>query len=401
MPPWLRLARIYVPVGIVLALPLLCFDFRGTSDVDIWLDGWVPLSQRYGLVKAYTKAHEDYPPLGFAVTSLVGFVSQRTGSDAFVVLKVVLFLFLLANTVVTALVTRSTWGALAMHLALTVNVMMHGYLDICFAPFLLASAYFIGRDQPAAGAVCFFFAGMMKYQPLIVAPFWVLHVVLRGLEQASWQATAKKLVVTVVLPVLGLVLATRLIFGPWTFGSLFATTTQHHWLSANALNVNWLVASAIKPENPLRVGINAVPWWSLPARCLVVAGYGYALLGYWKSRRDLASCLLWACVGFLAYFTFNYGVHENHLFLVGVLCVFLAIGDLSRFKLLVYWPVAACVNEILFYGFRGAGFELERRVLGVDLTVPCALLNVVMFFVTAALAWRMCARAELDVPRVV
>jgi len=34
----------------------------------------------------------------------------------------------------------------------------------------------------------------------------------------------------------------------------------------------------------------------------------------------------------------------------------------------------------------------ERKVLGLDLTVPFAALNVVMFIVTAAAAWRLSAR---------
>jgi len=392
MPAWLRLVRVHAPVVVVLALPLLCFDFPGTSDVQIWLDRWAVWSERYGLVGGYVRAHENYPPLGFAVPAFVGFVSRLTSSDAFAVLKAVLFMFLLATTAATYLLTRSVRGALAMHLALTVNAMMHGYLDICFAPFLLASAYFIGRNRPAAGALSFFLAAMLKYQPLIVAPFWVSHVVSQGLEHASWQATAKKLFTTALLPVFALIVVLRLLFGPWFFGSVFATTTQHHWLSGNALNLNWLIASALKPENPLRVDIGAVPGWLLPARCLLLAGYAYALFGYWRSRRDLVSCLLWASVGYLAYFVFNYGVHENHLFLVGVLGVVLATVDSKRLRWLVYWPVAACLNEILFYGFRGTGFELERRVLGLDLTVPFALLNVVMFFVTAVAAWRVGSR---------
>jgi hypothetical protein len=379
---------------LALLISVCVFNSPGTSDVDIWLSRWAPLVDRLGLIPAYTQVHENYPPVGFALVGLVGIVAELLDVSSFVVLKVMLLFFLLASSAITYFMTRSVWGTVVMHLTLTVNSMMHGYLDIFYVPFVLLTFHFVRQNAVLPAVAAFLGAVMMKYQPLIIAPFLLLHVALRSRTDAGQTAMIRLLLSRVLLPIVLFTLCALVVFGPWAIGSVFATTTQHRWLSANALNLNWLVAAFIRPERPLHVFRNDWPVWAFIARTLTVVAYAYALRGYWRSARDTSSLLVWTSVGFLAYYVFNCGVHENHLLLVSVLCTLAVIAEPRRLGFLGYWVIATTINEVLFYGFDGRGFPYSLHVGAVDMTVVFALANVLMFALTVYAARRLPVAAE-------
>src|SRR5262249_40600305 len=83
-------------------------------------------------------------------------------------------------------------------------------------------------------------------------------------------------------------------------------------------------------------------------------------------------------LGYLAYFTFNVGVHENHLFLPIILGLFLAAQNRSYLPLALATALIANLNLLVFYGIDGKGLPFDR-VVGIDLSVVLAVLEVVFF----------------------
>jgi hypothetical protein len=88
---------------------------------------------------------------------------------------------------------------------------------------------------------------------------------------------------------------------------------------------------------------------------------------------------LFATLGYLAYFTFNTGVHENHLFLACLLLGLLAHRERTTLPDLAVWAALLNINMVVFYGLDGRGLPFSPVVGGLDLTLPLALLAVLLF----------------------
>lgn len=378
-----------IALGLTFAVSLIFLHSPGTSDVPFWLDRrWLPRAERYGIIDGYTRTRDNYPPLSFVVVACVGKLAHHFAVAPLVIYKLALFAFLLASSAATYLATASLWGAAAMHLALTTNSMMHGYLDILFAPFLILTFHFLRNERLAAASLTFALAALMKYQPLILAPVLALHVAVRGVPPLDLRALGRH-VALAIAPATALMLVARAIFGPWMFESLRAAT-GHSWLSANALNLNWLVATVLNPADPLAVRMESGFTWKLP-RLIFYAALALCLWGYARSRRDAISCLVFSTLGYLSYFMFNHGVHENHLFPAAILGLLGALWEPRRLNYMAYWPLAAIINHLLFYGFTGEGFPYRRDLAGVDLTTLFAALNLIFYALSLRLSFaRLC-----------
>ena len=87
-----------------------------------------------------------------------------------------------------------------------------------------------------------------------------------------------------------------------------------------------------------------------------------------------------ALLGYVAYFIFNVGVHENHLFLATLLAPILWLVEPRRWPLAAGVIVASNLNLLVFYG---AFMRFPRTIGGIDLALPLALSNTVVF----ALVW--------------
>src|SRR5260370_27569027 len=82
-------------------------------------------------------------------------------------------------------------------------------------------------------------------------------------------------------------------------------------------------------------------------------------------------------LGYLAYFLFNTGVHENHLFPISCLAWILVFIDSSQLLRGINLSVAANINLFLFAGVFGQG--LPRVIAGVDITIWFTLANICLF----------------------
>src|SRR5437660_10345338 len=83
---------------------------------------------------------------------------------------------------------------------------------------------------------------------------------------------------------------------------------------------------------------------------LFYLSYLAILVAFARQPKTFARLLVYAILGYMAYFVFNTGVHENHLFLVcclGWMLVFFEADQLTRCINLI---IATTTNLFLFYG---------------------------------------------------
>lgn len=397
-------AGIFVLVNV---LALTFFNATGTPDVQNWLD-WMRQVNRFGLHDGYSNIAANYPMNypPFSVTLLFAAARAARALDVslFAGLKASLMLFLLATGLTLWAWTRDWLLAAALELALLPCTAALGYVDIYFALPLLLALWALERERFSLFGFCFAVAALTKYQPLVIAPFLALYLLHDGWGRRATSSLRGGLAALLIAGV--------------GFGSAlirsFVLAFEPLNLSGNALNFWWLVTHALHsfyPEefgglyrgasdrihNPIASG-----WSSLLIRLPFLVSYGLTLLAFARGRRDYSRLLAYSTLGFLAYFMFNLQVHENHLVLVVVLTAIAAAREPANIEPFLTWSLVANINMFVFYGLAGTGPPFSR-VVGVDMAVPLAAVNVLLFalaFTRLALPfnWRSKRVAQVDAP---
>ncbi len=132
---------------------------------------------------------------------------------------------------------------------------------------------------------------------------------------------------------------------------------------------------------------------------ITLLAYGEVVRRYWRANdRTPAAFLRFSLVGYLVYFMCSAGVHENHLFLAGLLSIALTWQNSRWAWVAVVIGLAANLNLVAFYGWRGAG--ATRLVNGVDVTVwvACAIRRSRVLpgsWSPTTVRWQVIARAVL------
>ena len=345
----------------------------GSGDVGFWTN-WATATRDNGLVRGYAAARTDYPPLSVLILGLSERVSRAVGASTVLGVKasIAAFLFLTSLTVYAhasnALLTA------AFHLALVPNSLALGYIDVFYAPTLILALSMLKRSRFTTFAILFAVSFMIKWQCVVILPFTWLYV-FRAHRQYGVRAALTTLFRAVVAP-MGLVIGvTFAVFGLevlWAFGR----AVSQPYLSPNAMNLNWMSTYALHLFAPETYGslssdgtasiIYVAPqnsaWLS---RLLFLCGYLAAL--YVCSRRDngFETLIVSSLLGFLAYFTFAIGVHENHLFVGTLLALLLYAEDSRRAAVAAFIVLFSNFNLYVFYGIEGQTPQ-ARAVLGMD-----------------------------------
>jgi hypothetical protein len=393
-------------IGFVVLVSLIALGFfssPGTDDVLIW-KAWMEQISDSGLIDCYANGDADYPPLSFVIMAGVVKCAAVFGATPFVVLKFSLFVFLLATAACFYCFTRNLIFTAALELALILNSVALGYLDIYVAPFLMTGLFFLRRGNLNIGFVLFAISCMTKWQPLIIAPFVCLYVL--GDAENSPLDRSSKLKTRVVPFVLaaGIVaVPLLLIFGWKIFDSLHRAMTFHIFLSAYGLNLSWIhtwILHLAQPEKygALQNGVIdifqtrdfSVIW---PEKILFYCSYAILLIVFFRQPKTFQRLIIYSILGYMAYFIFNTGVHENHLFLACCLGWILAFIDSGQLIRCINLSIAANANLFLLYG--AFGQHLNPVIAGVDITLLFAVANICLFagmlvhaFKADGLSWR-------------
>src|SRR5690242_6784473 len=165
-------------ISLLLLVNLVAVSFffsPGTGDVSIW-NTWMDEIASRGVLGGFANTGTDYPPLAFVILGLVVQTAKALGVARVLVLKGSLLIFLFATAVCFYWFSRNLVLTAALELSLTLSCVGLGYLDIYFAPFLIAAFFLLRRGQLTIGFLCYAISCSIKWQPLIILPFVGLYV---------------------------------------------------------------------------------------------------------------------------------------------------------------------------------------------------------------------------------
>jgi hypothetical protein len=381
------------PLAVVILLEtlfaLLLFRSRGTEDVSQYWMPWIDGILKNGLVDGYAAAGRDYPPFCSVILFLVAKTAAVCSIDIFLSFKVFLVIALLVATLCYWFWTPDGGLTGLLALSLSLNGVALGYLDSFFAPTLILSLWALQQKRIALFSGLFAISCLIKWQPLIIAPFLILHAVsiFTG-DPMSARALVRRWI-HLAAPALIILAVAVASFGFTPIADSFKHTVQHRLLSGDALNFNWLVTWFLQVFYPDTYGpvtdgivqavtIDRAAGWVNAIRLVFLLFYLGVLWRLLKIRRSFAGAIECALAGYLSYFMFNIGVHENHLFLAAVLAV-VAAGLEPNWRLGAVLIVAISnFNLIAFYGFTGTPLPFPP-VVGVDVSIIFSLVNLVLF----------------------
>jgi hypothetical protein len=373
---------------LAILLAVLWLPAPGTTDVPIFLR-WAAATAN-GVRGSYaTFFVYGYPPLGFVFLRGAVWIAEALKADLFTGYKLSLLFSLVLTGGLFWLWTRNFYLSLGLFLALVPNSMTYGYTDIYFAAFLVGALWALYQNKLVLFIVLYCGACLVKWQPLVLAPFLAIYLV--GMPASGdWrQAVVKRLGWRVILPAALMALGTWAIFGKDVVDAL-AIGLTNNFLSGNALNLNWIVTFGIRTLNPnwfgglsggLIVPIDTPDWhallWSkiLFWLLFIPSGLAFAL-----SKKSFDDLIRFGLCGYLTYFMLNTGTHENHLFLAVLLAGVLAWRQREHLLTFAIWALVANINLFVFYGADGSGLTFSR-VVGVDITLLLAVVFVALFVV--------------------
>lgn len=381
------------PFAVVILLEvffgLVLLRSPGTSDVPRFWMQWIDGILKNGLVAGYDVNGSDYPPFASVILLLITKIAAACSIDIFLSFKISLGAALLCATLCFWAWTLDTAMTGLLAFSLYLNGVALGYLDTYFAPTLILSLWALQQKRIALFSVLFAVTCLIKWQPLIIAPFLILHAVsISTGDPPSARGLAKRWF-HLAAPALGIVLGTGALFGYHPIAASLDRALQHELLSGNALNFNWLVTWFLHVFYPdqyraITDGIvNAIiidpsAGWASAIQLVFILFYLGALWRLFKMRASFAGAIECSLAGYLSYFIFNIGVHENHLFLATILAVVAAALARDKSLRAVLIVGISNLNLIAFYGFTGSPLTFSP-VVGVDVSIIFSAVNVLLF----------------------
>lgn len=393
-------------LAIMVVLSVLLVRAAGTTDVESFLT-WGALGQEHGLVDGYKVMVERwpatimgrsdeggfYPPLGFAWLYLVCGLADTVGISHFLGFKIGLLVFGFASTGMVWLFSRSVALAAAFQGATILSASGLGYMDVVPAPFLIGALWAIRNDRAVFGFVLFLVSSLLKWQPLILAPFLLLHV----LEISNWRsigtALTKPLLWQLGIAVAVTVLCVGAVFGGAPYAA-FRWALLDPFLSGTTLNIPWVATFLAQLLFKANFSIaNEVghmmlrPLYLLPFKLVFFGLFAVTVLRFIRVERTFTNLLIFSILGVVTYGVWNASVHENHWFIALVPAFILAgaarDGPARWIAILV--AVMFNVNLFVFYGITGE--EVIARNVGIDLSVVLALLYGAIWLLLFCHAW--------------
>lgn len=389
--------RIQGPVllGMTVLMAVMLARAPGTTDVtDYWLV-WMERMRDAGLADGYALARSDYPPLSFVILHAADWLGGRTGLSPFSSLKAAILLF---QFVAVAMLWRASGSALlaaGFNAAITLNGAALGYLDVFWAPPLIGALWAFRGGRRLLGFALFGVSCLVKWQPVIFAPFLLLHAFeVHRLDRATLAGAARGPLFRRLLAVAAVTAALLLLCFGLEPARAFNAATSHPWFSASALNLPWIEQYAARAAfaddfSLFQEQALAFPRrrWVRLQKLLFLAAYAVVIWRFLRSRKGFAETVLFAVAGLLTHVMVNAGVHENHLFGAVVLGFVLVAHAPTVGNRAIAWLLTAMLNVTLLTFYEPTGPEAEWRLVGIDLSVPLAALCVLGWVAVLRPAW--------------
>lgn len=398
-------------VAIIILLALITLSFfhsPGQGDVGFWLK-WIKTVDTHGPLMTFESrersplgseaVQEGYPPFMSFISFSTAKLAHLFSIDYLTALKLSLTIFLFSASFIFWTWTRDFFVTAIFHFSLLVNSIMLVYIDIYFVPTLILSLWAIKERNLKAFTIFFSVSCLIKWQPIIIAPFILLYI-LNINKIAEWkEINFKGIAFNVLSPLIIIVIITFSLFG-MPFLKSFTSAVTEPYLSGDALNFGWIMTYFLHVFFPDKFGYlingeaNYIMTTSLKLmllpKLLFFISYATAFLAFFRKEKNFENLIYYSLIGFLAYFIFNTGVHENHLFIAAILAVILFFINREYVMASAFIIIMSNVNLIIFFGTDGKGLGFSR-VAGVDITLLFSLLNVVFFLFfwkSACLQWK-------------
>jgi hypothetical protein len=378
--------KIFVLVFLI-TLGIIFLYTQGAEDVKEWVK-WGGNIDKYGLIDAYSQDKADYPPLILVDLYSSVIISKLFGFEILKSIKISIFLFLLVTSLVFWFYTRSFIYAVALYLSLFLNSVMLGYLDIYFAPTLILSLWALEKQRKAIFLVLFIITFLIKWQTLIISPFILVYILNIKPVKIWKEIDFNNLFLQVILPAVSVLVCVSLIFGFNEIKNAFIIASSHHYVSGLALNLNWIITFILHIIDPKEFhGLLNKTWQmvikteqvkiTLLPRLIFTIFYFTILYKFFKAEKNFENLLVYSIFGYLAYFMFNIGVHENHLILGVILSLLLLRSNKVHLQLAVVIILICNINMFLFCGFDGSGPIFNRGLWTISVTL--SFLNLLLF----------------------
>jgi hypothetical protein len=378
-------------IGLLVLVNLIAASFLyspGTEDVDT-LYRWTEEITAYGVRGGFVHSRADYPPLAFVFLATVAQLAQALGIGWFIVLKSSVLLFLAATSACFYWFTRNLILTAGFELALVVNSVALGYIDVYFGLFVIAALFLLQRGNLSLGLVLFTTGCFIKWQPLIIAPFIGIYVLAVAKDGPGGNGRLRRVIAPFALSAVAVVIPVFALFGASVFDAL-GRIMSYRYISANALNLGWIHTWALHVMQPDKYGVlrsgqidlivAPEALTTLPEKMLFYAIYTLILVLFAWQKKTFERLIAYSMLGYMSYFILNTGVHENHLFLVSCLAWILVSLDPDYLVRCINLSIVANANLLLFYGVFGQPLPFTRVIAGVDITLCFALANLCLFF---------------------
>lgn len=360
----------YLLVALSLFFTLAFFHAHGSDDVDrFWLNWIGILSSHHSFAAGFEAIWADYPPFSIGILYLIKELAAASGADVFVLLKYSVLLPLLVTSFLIYRFSRDLLTTLVMHLVLLVSSVMLAYLDIYYAPFLLLCLMALQQGKAWQATAWFAVCCCLKYQPLIIAPFFAVAI---WQHYRAGEDALLNTVKTLAFPAVFVLLAMFALVGMPLFVSM-ENALFHNRYSFQALNGYWVF------EQGLIVAQGATKQTTYLTRVAFAVFYFSLLLVYIKRGKSFMDFLLYALGGYYSYFSLVSGVHENHLFIAGMLASVIYIVEPRLRVMAVFVLMMTTVNLLAFNGIDGRGLS-HPPVFWFDMTIGIATVNAVFYF---------------------
>jgi hypothetical protein len=394
--PWKPLL---VLILLEILFVLLLLRSPGTTDTSNFFMVWIDRALKSGLIDSYRMFTDDYPPFSWVILFIAAKIGAAFSIDIFLSFKVSLAAALLCTTLCFWAWTLDAVLTGILAFSLYFNGIALGYIDSYWAPAFILSLWALQKRKITLFSGLFALSSLIKWQPLIVAPFLVLHALSIPGESARSARMLLRRWVQLAVPACAVVLSAGMVFGFRTMVASLDHALNQELLSGDALNFNWLVTWFLEAAHPEWYGgmtndivkaiiIDPSVGWATGIKLIFVLFYLGALWRLFRSRTSFPAAIECSLVGYLSYFMFNIGVHENHLFLATILAVMAAAllpGKVWRATFIV---AASNLNLFAFYGFTGSPLPFSP-VVGIDVSILFSAVNVALFlFVWSDLVFR-------------
>lgn len=375
----------YYTISVFL-LSLFLINAKGTGDVKYFVKVMEDCLQ-YGLRIGYENEVLGYPPLGHAILWVFGGIGTKITNNTFIIYKTSLLFFLMLSFFVYYQITRdiriTLWGALS----LIISSVGLGYMDIYTVPFILASYKLLKERHLALSLFLLTVACLIKPLPWIIAPFFVIYWI-NGFLQGNYsdRKVSMKKIIFCALPSMLIVFA-AISYVNVAFLKALNQAMSHSMLSANALNINWVIQYFLLVfSGKIAMGQMVTYKEFLPGSTLFyipkyvfILTYILLVIGFVKQRKTYLALLVYSMIAYGTFCMINLGVHENHWFPLLLISALAWNEDKTLRDLFLLSSIFLNVNLYVFYGVDGNGMGFNRSIMGIDIAVLFAFANIVTF----------------------